>query len=49
LTGHALHQRGHNTDLWIAAAAIHWGVPLVAHDAVLIGCPGLDLRTELGG
>lgn len=46
--GHALHQREHNADLWIAAAAIRWSVPLVAHDAVFIGCPGLDLRTELG-
>ncbi|MDQ6806480.1 MAG: PIN domain-containing protein [Actinomycetota bacterium] len=47
MTGHALHQRGHNADLWIAATAIHWDVPLVAHDAVFFGCPGLDLRTEL--
>lgn len=49
LLGHALHQSGHNADLWIAAAAIHWGLPLVAHDAVFIACPGLDLRTEIGG
>ena len=47
LIGHALHQRLHNADLWIAAAAIRWSLPLVAHDAVFIGCPGLDLRTEL--
>jgi predicted nucleic acid-binding protein len=47
LIGHALHQRLHNADLWIAAAAIRWGLPLVAHDAVFVGCPGLDLRTEL--
>lgn len=43
LIGHALHQRGHNADLWIAATAIQWGIPLVAHDAVFIGGPGLDL------
>lgn len=49
LMGHALHQRFHNADLWIAAAAIRWSVPLVAHDAVFVGCPGLDLRTELAG
>lgn len=48
LIGHALHQRLHNADLWIAAAAVRWGLPLVAHDAVFVGCPGLDLRTELG-
>ncbi len=45
--GHALHQRRHNADLWIAAAAVRWSIPLVAHDGVFIGCPGLDLRTEL--
>jgi predicted nucleic acid-binding protein len=47
--GHALHQRLHNADLWIAAAAVRWGIPLVAHDAVFVGCPGLDLRIELVG
>ena len=47
VAGHALHQRRHNADLWIAAAAIRWAIPLVAHDGVFIGCPGLDLRTEL--
>lgn len=47
LAGHGLHQRAHNADLWIAAAAIRWGVPLVAHDGVFMDCPGLDLRTEL--
>jgi len=45
--GHALHQRLHNADLWIAAAAIRWSIPLVAHDAVFVGCPELDLRIEL--
>jgi predicted nucleic acid-binding protein len=49
LIGHALHQRLHNADLWIASAAIRWNLPLVAHDAVFIGCPGIDLRTELPG
>jgi predicted nucleic acid-binding protein len=49
LMGHALHQRGHNADLWIAGSAIHWRLPLVAHDAVFVGCPGLDLRTQLAG
>jgi predicted nucleic acid-binding protein len=45
--GHALYQRRHNADLWIAAAAVRWSIPLVAHDAVFFGCPGLELRTEL--
>jgi predicted nucleic acid-binding protein len=47
LIGHGLHQRHHNADLWIAAAAVRWALPLVAHDAVFIGCPALDLRTEI--
>jgi hypothetical protein len=35
--GHGLHQRGHNADLWIAATAIRWGIPLVARDATRFG------------
>lgn len=38
--GHALHQPPHNADLWIAAAAVRWGLPLVAHDAVFSGVRG---------
>ncbi|MGH2844118.1 MAG: PIN domain-containing protein [Solirubrobacteraceae bacterium] len=45
--GHALHEPLHNGDLWIAAAAIRWGLPLVAHDGIFIGCPRLQLITEL--
>ena len=45
--GHGLHQRSHNADLWIAATAIRWSIPLVAHDAIFNGCPALELRTEL--
>jgi len=45
--GHPLHQKQHVGDLWIAATAIRWQLPVVTHDAVFIGCPGLDLRTEL--
>lgn len=47
--GHPLHQKQHVGDLWIAAAAIRWQLPLVAHDAVFVGCPGVDLLTELPG
>jgi hypothetical protein len=47
LIGHALHQPLHNAELWIAAAAVRWNIPLAAHDAVFVGCPGLDLRTEV--
>lgn len=31
--GHPLHQKEHAGDLWIAATAIRWQLPLVAHDA----------------
>lgn len=48
MQGLAVHQMDHNGDLWIAAAAIRMGLPLVAHDAVFRGCPGLHLTTELG-
>lgn len=47
--GHPLHQSNHNADLWIAATAIRWSIPLVAHDAVFTGAPGVQLLTELGG
>lgn len=45
--GHPLHQKDHIGDLWIAATAIRWGLPLIAHDRIFIDCPGLDIRTEL--
>ena len=48
-SGHPLHQKQHAGDLWIAAAAVRWQLPLVAHDAVYVGCPGLELLTELSG
>jgi predicted nucleic acid-binding protein len=47
LDGHPLHQKQHVGDLWIAATAVRWQLPLVAHDGVFDGCPDLDLRTEL--
>lgn len=47
MIGHPLHQSSHNADLWIAATAIRWSIPLVAHDAVFAGCPGVQLLTEL--
>jgi len=47
--GHPLHQSNHNADLWIAATAIRWSIPLVAHDAVCAACPGVQLLTELAG
>ncbi|TDW98139.1 PIN domain-containing protein [Kribbella sp. VKM Ac-2566] len=46
-SGHPLHQKQHQGDLWIAATALRWHLPLVAHDAIYVECPGLELLTEL--
>lgn len=43
--GHALGQREHDADRWIAATALRLGVPLVSNDGVFRGAPGLDLET----
>ncbi len=41
--GHALAQPTHAADLWVAATAVHLGIPLVSHDQVFARTPGLDL------
>lgn len=46
-SGHALGDKRHAADLWIAVTAVHYGLPLVAHDGVFKGVPGLRLITEL--
>ena len=43
--GHALAQREHNADRWIAATAIRLGVPLVSNDAIFQDVHGLTLET----
>ena len=43
--GHALAQREHNADRWIAATAIRLGVPLVSNDAIFRDVHGLTLET----
>jgi len=43
--GHALHQREHDADRWIAATAIRLGIPLVSNDGVLRDAPSLTLET----
>lgn len=43
--GHALADRRHDGDRWIAATAIRLAVPLVSHDGVFDGAPGLHLVT----
>jgi predicted nucleic acid-binding protein len=43
--GHALGERLHDGDRWIAATAIRLDVPLVSHDQLFNGAPGLRLIT----
>ena len=39
--GHALGQRDHDADRWIAATALRLGLPLVSNDGIFTGAPGL--------
>lgn len=43
--GHALHQREHDADRWIAATAVRLGIPLVSNDGVFKETPGLEWIT----
>ena len=43
--GHALGQRDHDADRWIAATALRLGVPLVSNDQIFKDVPGLVLET----
>lgn len=45
--GHGLGQKDHEADRWIASTAMHFGVPLVAHDAIFKDVDGLTLITLL--
>jgi predicted nucleic acid-binding protein len=45
--GHALSGREHDADRRIASTAIHLGIPLVSHDGIFLGTPGLPLDTAL--
>ena len=47
--GHALAPKAHTADRWIAATAIRLGTPLVSHDRILAGAPGLQLETLASG
>lgn len=44
--GHPLGQKHQMGDLWVAATAVRWGIPLVTDDADFRGCPGLEVITE---
>lgn len=37
----------HVADRWIAATALHMGLPLVAHDGIFRDVPGLALLTSV--
>lgn len=41
--GHALHDKQHNADRWIAACAISKGADLLAGDGIYEGAPRLSL------
>ncbi len=43
--GHALGQREHDADRWIAATALRLEIPLVSNDRVFEGAPGLQLES----
>jgi tRNA(fMet)-specific endonuclease VapC len=43
--GHALAQREHNADRWIAATALRLGITLVSNDTIFRGVPGLTLES----
>lgn len=45
--GHGLAGKIHEADRWVAATALWLGIPLVAHDRIFRGVPGLALLTEL--
>ena len=47
--GHALGQKAHTADRWIAATAIRLGIPLVSNDGIFRGAPGLQLETLASG
>jgi predicted nucleic acid-binding protein len=46
-TGHALGQKLHDGDRWIATTAIRYGIPLISDDSIFCNAPGLQLITEL--
>lgn len=43
--GHALAQKEHTADRWIAATAVRLGVPLVSNDGIFRDAPDLALET----
>lgn len=46
--GHALGDKLHDGDRWIAASAMRLRVPLASHDGLFLGVPGLALIAVFG-
>jgi predicted nucleic acid-binding protein len=46
--GHALGQRQHDADRWVAATALRLGLPLVSNDGIFDNVPGLLVETARG-
>lgn len=44
--GHALHDKVHTADRWVAACAVAKGLPLLSGDGIYRGAPGLSLLME---
>jgi predicted nucleic acid-binding protein len=44
--GHALHDKVHTADRWVAACAVAKGLPLLSGDGIYRGAPGLSLLLE---
>lgn len=42
--GHALAQKDHDADRWVAATAIRLGIPLVSNDRIYDDVPGLRVE-----
>lgn len=42
--GHALAQRDHDADRWVAATALRLGIPLVSNDGIFDNAPGLVIE-----
>lgn len=44
--GHALGQRDHDADRWVAATAVRLGISLVSNDRIFEGTPGVVLEAR---
>ena len=46
---HALSEKIHDSDRWIASTAIRYGIPLISDDGIFRNVPGLTLLQERAG